>query len=147
MSVFDFEEEIERARADAISEGDRAAVRTAISRQRLPEAVREAGWRFLYRGTEFDPAVEPAALVIGIAPWNPNELQALNELLNRSGERAIGIWIFDIDDCENFEDVARFLPGRNAPIQTPVVAEYGDGILLRSAEGAAALDFLARLDD
>jgi len=146
MSIFDFEEEIEQERAAAITDRDRASVRTAVSQQRLPEAVRAAGWRFLYRGEEFDPAGQPAALVIGIAPWNGPELKALDQLLGSLVDDVVGIWVFDIDDCENAEDIARVLPGVKPPIQTPVVAKYEEGALARSAEGSDAIDFLAHAD-
>lgn len=145
VSTFDFDEEIERERAAAISERDRAGVRAAVSHQRLPEAVRAAGWHFLFRGDQFDPVGNPEALVIGVAPWNEAELKALGALQDRLAPEAVGVWVFDIDDCENADDIARFLPGAKPPVQTPVVAEYAAGGLTRSAEGSDALDLLTRL--
>lgn len=146
MSTFDFDEEIERERGAAISERDRAGVRAAVSHQRLPEAVRAAGWHFLYRGDHFDPVGNPEALVIGVAPWNDAELKALGALEGRLAREAIAVWVFDIDDCENAEDMARFLPGVKPPAQTPVVVEYAAGGLRRSAEGSEALDLLTKLN-
>lgn len=146
MSTFDFDEEIERERAAAISDRDRAGVRTAVSHQRLPEAVRAAGWNFLGRGDQFDPAGGPEALVIGIAPWNDVELKMLGALQRRLAPGVGAVWVFDIDDCENAEDIARFLPGVRPPAQTPVVAQYASGGLTRSAEGPKALDLLRQLN-
>lgn len=145
MSTFDFEEEIERERASALSDLDRAVVRTAISQQRLPDAVRAAGWNFLHQGDEFDPTSQERALVIGLAPWSAAELRALGALLDAADE-AVGVWVFNIDDCENADDIARFVPGVKAPIQTPIVADYVNGDLVRSAEGAAAIDLLTHPD-
>lgn len=145
MSIFDFEEEIAQARANAISDRDRAAQRTSISQQRLPGAVRAAGWNFLYRDSRFDPAAHPAALVIGVAPWNATELGALGSLFEQFGVKNMEILVFDIDDCQSADDLASVLPGVKPPMQTPVVAEYRGGDAVLSAEGAAALDLLARL--
>jgi hypothetical protein len=147
MSLFDFDEEIEQERAAALTDSDRASVRTTVSQQRLPEAVRAAGWRFLYRGDEFDPAGQSAALVIGVAPWNEPELRALDGLFAASAGAPVRIWVFDIDDCENAEDIARVLPGVKPPVRTPVVAKYIEGGLARSAEGADAIDLLAHANE
>ena|SRR6266498_853195 len=145
MSFIDFEEEIERARVDASSDHDKAAVRTTISQQRLPEAVRSAGWHFLDQTRVFEPGTQRRELVIGVAPWNSAELRASSALVQRSGRHAFAVQIFDIDDCKNAKDIERVVPGVEPPIQTPVLAEYSDGKLTRRAEGAAALDLLAEL--
>lgn len=145
MSTFDFDEEIERERAAAISDSGRAAVRAAVSHQRLPGAVRAAGWNFLCRGDQFHPMDNREALVIGVAPWNDVELKALGALQRHLVPELGTVWVFDIDDCENAEDIARFLPGVKAPTQTPVMAQYNSGDLTRSAEGSQALDLLRQL--
>lgn len=145
MSFFDFKQEIEGARVDAISDDERAAVRTTIPQQRLPEAVRSAGWLFLGPSSVFEPGSTPRELVIGVAPWNAAELCALSALAHGSGDNAFAVQIFDIDDCEDAKDLARVIPGVDPPMQTPVVAEYRDGLLIRRAEGAAALALLTEL--
>lgn len=145
MTVFDFDDEVERARADAISDSDKAAARTTIPQQRLPEAVRLAGWRFLDSTSVFVPGAKPRELVIGLAPWNPSELHALGALVRRSGGDTFAIQVFDIDDCQSARDIARVIPGVDPPRQTPVAAEYRDGQLIRHAEGSAAVDLLTEL--
>lgn len=55
------------------------------------------------------------------------------------------MWAFDIDVCENAEDIARFLPGVKPPVRTPVVAEYAGGPHAQ-AEGPEALDLLTELN-
>jgi hypothetical protein len=145
VTFFDFDEEVERARADAISDNDKAAARTTIPQQRLPEAVRSAGWRFLDSTSVFVPGIKPRELVIGVAPWNPAELRALSAVAKWSGIGSFAVQVFDIDDCRSAKDLARVVPGLDPPLQTPVVAEYGDGQLIRCAEGAAALDLLTEL--
>jgi len=147
VSFFDFGEEIERTRVDAISDHDRAALRTTIPQQRLPEAVRSAGWHFLDATSVFEPGAEPRELVVGVAAWNTAELRALSALAQWPGRDAFAIQVFDIDDCRNANDIERVLPGVDPPMQTPVVAEYSDGQLTRCAEGAEALSLLAELED
>jgi len=145
MTFFDFDEEVERARADAISSDDQAAVRTTIPQQRLPEAVRSAGWRFIDPTSAFVPGVKPRELVIGIVPWNPAELRALSALAKWSDISSFAVQVFDIDDCRSAKDIERVIPRVDPPLQTPVVAEYSGGQLIRHAEGAAALDLLTEL--
>ena len=144
MSVFDFEEEIERERASAASDNDRAIVRTTVSRQRLPEAVRAAGWNYVFRGDAVDLDTN-STVVVGVAAWNAAELRALGSL-DASGSGRTDLWIFDIDDYENPEELVLVLPGVKAPTQTPVVAEYLNGRLVSFTEGPAALDILANLN-
>lgn len=88
----------------------------------------------------------PEALVIGVAPWNDAELKALGALHGRLAPEVVGVWVFDIDSCENADDIERFLPGVKPPVQTPVVAEYAAGGLTRSAEGPEALDLLTQIN-
>lgn len=142
MSLFDFEEEIERERGNVISDRDRAMVRTNISRQRLPEAVREAGWHFVPPDEPVDILGETTALVVGVAAWSAPDLHALDAL--SSSVSRTDIWVFDIDDYERADQLAERLPGVKAPTQTPIVAKYENGSLMASAEGAEALLLLSK---
>jgi len=147
MSLFDFEHEIEVERSAALTDHERASVRTSLSRQLLPDAVRAAGWQFLDRGDQFDPASRQTALVVGVAPWNAAELHALDALVAAVSDGDVSIWVFDIDNCLNADDIARVLPGVELPTQTPVIAKYVASRLARSAEGAEALELLTHFTD
>lgn len=133
------------AKAHTLTDKERAGLRTKIGRERLADAVTQAGWRFLAKGDSLDRDQQQHVVVVGVASWNSVELRALNYLTCKEPRASADIAIFDIDNCLTESDLDDYIPGVEPPIETPVVAEYRDGVLARSAEGPDGLSLLRDL--
>lgn len=122
-----------------------AEVRTARGREMFPAAVLKAGWRHMKRGDAFIPEEHGVAVVIGVATWSQPELDALELLVSASREVQRAITVFDVDEIESLDQFSKFLPNVKPKGKTPVVATYEAATLLRSFQGADALDWLHML--
>ena len=111
--------------------------------QRYQEAVSNTDWQVLKRGDCFEPTTTKEAVVICVAVWSHPDIEALESFRAMANTAKRQVFIFSLHDL-NFEEITHFMPGIYRFTQTPVVAEYKDGALVRTIEGKAARDWMER---
>jgi hypothetical protein len=142
MSNFDFREVANKLGAGSKNPNDIIAARNKAIEQEFPKAISKLGWHLLKRGDSFDPSQSPHVIVIGVATWSDPDLQGLELLAKQLQGKSIDVYVFDIDECLTFEQLLSLVPGISPAKQTPVVAEYRDGRLLKNFEGPEALAWM-----
>ena len=75
--------------------------------------------------------------IIGVASYASDELSLLDELEGALEDSQLNAdtEVFDILDCQDMGDFARFIPGVNGVYRTPVVGVVSDGRLVDQATG------------
>jgi hypothetical protein len=80
-------------------------------------------------------------LVLGVASFSTHDLQLLDEIAqawDQSSTAGARLAVFDLQQCRDQEDVARFLPGEFGPVwNTPVLGVWDDGALTQRIDGVA----------
>jgi len=80
-------------------------------------------------------------LILGVASFSTVDLQLLDELaqaLDGSRADAQRVAVFDLQQCRDQHDVARYLPGAFGPVwNTPVLGIWDNGSLARRIDGVA----------
>ena len=124
------------------------AVRSAMRNQLINDLfqmdVRRVGWRRLHAGDRIGPITLPHMLVIGAVLWNAEDRRFLKEAAGKWRGRT-DIAVFDLDDVHSIDAFHAFMPNVPVVTQTPVIAEYVDGILTCTAAGPAAFELLRTL--
>src|SRR5579864_1957546 len=135
MKHFDFARATQDLASRALNSTEAASAKTEAARLQLPSAVAKLGWRMLKRGDKFDPESCSRALVVGVVPASFKDLEALDQLAERTNLGALVVMVFSFDDCSTDRELNEFVPQANPPTQHPVVAEYLGGRLITFKEG------------
>ena len=104
--------------------------------------VTKGGWRLLKRGESLDPNAAAEIAVVGVTAWDNLAMQSFTAMTAKADRPKGGITVFNLDDCTTTDQLNSFLPGVSGVLQTPVVAEYRDGQLVRKLEGKAAREWM-----
>jgi hypothetical protein len=134
MSFLDFSEDVNRAVQEATDQGSVLSAKTTVHRMKLPNAVRQAGFRYLPFPGDYD-------VVVGVAPWSDPDLAALEELASYARSSAVRVTVFDIDEL-SFPEMLRLFPGMRRSLRTPVVIQYKEGEPTYYGEGYDAVLWL-----
>ena len=126
---------------NSVTDVDRLTARTRIGRKIFHDGIRSANLRSLNVGDQIDLLSDPNALAVGIATYSNEQMQLLNRTWKVLRQRRA--FIFDIDSFISFDQLACAVPGIAPFVQTPVLFEYGNGLLMRSLEGREALQTLS----
>ena len=84
-------------------------------------------------------------ILIGVASWSRYDLELLDRLHAHVRDCVHpAIDVFDVDECHNFEDFERYVPGIGRVFSTPVVGVWRNGVLVSSAWGFKGRQLLAQ---
>jgi hypothetical protein len=96
-----------------------------------------------------DPIAErEERYLIGVATWCGYDMRLLDvlaESLSRNTLSAPAVDIFNTADCRQATDFARYIPGANGVLHTPVVGSWRDARFQSFAQGHSAREWLAGL--
>jgi hypothetical protein len=90
-------------------------------------------------------ASQGTRLLIGVATYSGADLKLLDllgEALERNGQEAPSINVFDTLDCTTHDDFDKYIPGMGKVFQTPVVGVWRNGALNEKASGKSARDLI-----
>src|SRR5262245_45953902 len=73
------------------------------------------------------------SLVVGVAPWSGYDM-ALLDLIGR-GDPALPVFVSDLSRFEDLSELRRIAPGIRHVTQSPVVALWSGGNVLKKASG------------
>jgi hypothetical protein len=118
------------------TQGQLPAAAQELAHERFPGTVFGSGLRLR---RPFEP-IPPQGrhFIIGVASYSPPELQLLDDLetsLHQPGSISNDFEVFDVLDCHEMSDFARFIPGIAEVYRTPVLGIIIDGTLVQQASG------------
>ena len=114
--------------------------------RRFPELVAASPFR-LWRPGE-PVAAKGFRVLIGVATWSGYDMRLLDAIVEAYSRYPLDlptIDVFNIADCRNAEEFARYFPGQNEVVQTPVVGFWRDAQFYSFGQGHAARELVAGL--
>jgi hypothetical protein len=89
----------------------------------------------------------PRRLLIGLASYSIRDVELAQAIISRplSERTSLVIEFFNVLDVVNMEGFQQYIPGIEPIYQTPVIGIWEDGILVRSAQGTAAVQAIKDL--
>lgn len=112
--------------------------------RRFPKLVAASPFHLWRPG---DPIAErDVRYLLGVATWCGYDMRLLDviaEALSRNAASIPNIDVFNTADCRQASDFARYIPGANEVMQTPVVGFWRDAQFDSFLQGHAAREWIA----
>src|SRR5947209_6698454 len=108
--------------------GEEGPTNSAWLAQRLTQSPRFQEW-----SAEDWPNGPGLALVIGVAPWSGYDMALLDYL--EGADASLPIFVSDLSHFTDPKELRRIAPGIRLVTQTPVVALWSGGSVLKQASG------------
>jgi len=140
MNNFNFENHIQKLPMDLGCE-EFIAAKNKIVATEFPLAVARVGWKLLTTDSPPAPASGKHVIVVCVVTYSKEDLHALDFLVQRGLPDSTVVLVLDLAFFLTTDAVLRVVPGIPAPIQTPIMAEYYDGKLIKTLEGPPVIDW------
>jgi hypothetical protein len=99
-----------------------------------------------YWSPEEEVYAQGTRFLVGVATWSHYDLKLLDALDKAlaKGKSKDRVDVFNIDNCRTMEDLERYIPEAGKMYQTPMVAEWRDGVKIQQACGYAGIEILIK---